>query len=307
MTRAAGPSRRKLSSTTRPAQPHGDHHGTPGRPTFERRTRSAPHGRSRLRARTARMQAVVKAADDKTVADVLAGASPASCATGSTASISRAEDRYAGLSRTSPVPTRHSANTRRHPRPSPRSNVEDLTLPVVLGFMRAPYSGRMVDLVKLRRICIACRHSTDARRGEAFDHRHAQGADHGHDMTTLADVRGTETREVAAGAFFLDMAQPMARAALLSEPRAHDGFVGWGVLDDTLTLTQAASALPHLQDAAPCGEFPAEGGGSNRGPGPSGQGPAPEGAPLKLLIPRSSATAAAPAPGARWRRRPRGE
>ena len=35
--------------------------------------------------------------------------------------------------------------------------------------------------------------------------------------------------------FFVDMAQPMANAAFYYlEPQAMDGFVGWGLLDDTL-------------------------------------------------------------------------
>ena len=41
--------------------------------------------------------------------------------------------------------------------------------------------------------------------------------------------------EFPAGSFYVDMAQPMANAAFYYlEPQARDGFVGWGVLDDTL-------------------------------------------------------------------------
>lgn len=58
----------------------------------------------------------------------------------------------------------------------------------------------------------------------------------GFEMTRLeGGFFGPTTREFAAGAFFLDMAQPMANAAFYYlEPQAADGFVGWGMLDDTL-------------------------------------------------------------------------
>ena len=58
----------------------------------------------------------------------------------------------------------------------------------------------------------------------------------GYDMTTLDGEFGAlETRELPAGTFYLDMAQPMANAAFYYlEPQARDGFVGWGVLDEAL-------------------------------------------------------------------------
>jgi hypothetical protein len=55
-------------------------------------------------------------------------------------------------------------------------------------------------------------------------------------------------REFPVGTFFVDMAQPMANAAFYYlEPQARDGFVGWGVLDETLRALGAdrgAAAYP---------------------------------------------------------------
>ena len=49
---------------------------------------------------------------------------------------------------------------------------------------------------------------------------------------TFSELRGVE---FPAGSYYVDMAQPMANAAFYYlEPQARDGFVGWGLLDDTL-------------------------------------------------------------------------
>jgi hypothetical protein len=58
----------------------------------------------------------------------------------------------------------------------------------------------------------------------------------GYDMTTLEGVfSAPTTREFPAGTYFVDLAQPMANAVFYYlEPQAADGFVGWGVLDETL-------------------------------------------------------------------------
>ena len=46
---------------------------------------------------------------------------------------------------------------------------------------------------------------------------------------------GLQVKEFPAGAFMVDLAQPMANAAFYYlEPQARDGFVGWGLLDDAL-------------------------------------------------------------------------
>jgi hypothetical protein len=58
----------------------------------------------------------------------------------------------------------------------------------------------------------------------------------GYDMTVLdGRFSALKTIEFPAGSFHVDMAQPMANAAFYYlEPQARDGFVGWGVLDETL-------------------------------------------------------------------------
>ena len=66
----------------------------------------------------------------------------------------------------------------------------------------------------------------------------------GYDMTVLDGAFSPlETREFPAGTFYVDMAQPMANAAFYYlEPQARDGFVGWGVMDETLrALDRGAS------------------------------------------------------------------
>jgi hypothetical protein len=60
---------------------------------------------------------------------------------------------------------------------------------------------------------------------------------------TVLDGAFSELRvsEFPAGSHYLDMAQPMANAAFYYlEPQARDGFVGWGLLDDTLRELGAA-------------------------------------------------------------------
>ena len=58
----------------------------------------------------------------------------------------------------------------------------------------------------------------------------------GYDMTVLDGAfSALKVVEFPAGTFYVDMAQPMANAAFYYlEPQARDGFVGWGVLDETL-------------------------------------------------------------------------
>ncbi len=58
----------------------------------------------------------------------------------------------------------------------------------------------------------------------------------GYEMTSLEGGFFDESaRELPAGTFLVDMAQPMANAAFYYlEPQATDGFVGWGLLDEAL-------------------------------------------------------------------------
>lgn len=63
----------------------------------------------------------------------------------------------------------------------------------------------------------------------------------GYEMTVLdGTFSPLQTRQFPAGTFYVDMAQPMANAAFYYlEPQARDGFVGWGLLDETLRKIRA--------------------------------------------------------------------
>jgi hypothetical protein len=53
------------------------------------------------------------------------------------------------------------------------------------------------------------------------------------------------TRDFPQGAFYLDMAQPMANAAFYYlEPQARDGFVGWGVMNEILKPLAGGGRYP---------------------------------------------------------------
>lgn len=56
-------------------------------------------------------------------------------------------------------------------------------------------------------------------------------------MTTLdGTFEEVASRKFERGAFYVDMAQPMANAAFYYlEPQSRDGFVGWWVFDEILT------------------------------------------------------------------------
>ena len=59
----------------------------------------------------------------------------------------------------------------------------------------------------------------------------------GYNMTRLegAFVK-SESKEIPAGSYILDMAQPLANVAFYClEPEVGDGFVGWNLLDDYLS------------------------------------------------------------------------
>jgi hypothetical protein len=122
--------------------------------------------------------------------------------------------------------------------------MEDLTLPVGTRQASVPRAyilpAALADIAaKLRAHNITVRTLEQPMRaeGEAFiisGVRHPRRR--GYDMTTLdGNFTSEQVRELPAGSFFVDMAQPMANAAFYYlEPQARDGFVGWGVLDDRL-------------------------------------------------------------------------
>ncbi|MGD8817394.1 MAG: M14 family zinc carboxypeptidase [Acidobacteriota bacterium] len=233
---------------------------TPGQPTFERRIYAqyayitalleyaAAHG--------AEMQQVVRDADEKTVADVLAHAE-----SGELTNFLDGEYQSAGkidllayrtnepmyLPGTSILGT-DPATASGPPEVVP--NVDDLTMPVGTRSATVPraylFDARYEFLAeKLRAHDIEVSQLDAPLRveGEEF-HIASMGKmnSRGYDMTVLeGDFSPLMEREFPAGTYYLDMAQPMANAAFYYlEPQARDGFVGWGVLDDLLTSLGSA-------------------------------------------------------------------
>jgi hypothetical protein len=227
---------------------------TPGQPTFERRIYAQYAYIMALldytNTHAKEIQAVVKAADEKTVADVLAGA-----ASGQLRNFLDGEYQSAGkidlLAYRTNVPEYRPGTSLLGTRPGTASgppevvhDVDDLTKPV--GTRSAPVPRGYLIPASLAEIAAKLRaHNITVQtldkpmrvEGEEFTiqtMRKARSA--GYDMTVLdGTFSSVASREFPAGTFFVDMAQPMANAAFYYlEPQARDGFVGWGVLDETL-------------------------------------------------------------------------
>ena len=227
---------------------------TPGQPTFERRVYAQYAYFMELleytNAHASEMRAVVKRADDETVARVVSGAESGSLrnfldgeyrSRGRINILAYRTNAAAYLPGTSVLGTRPGTATGK-----PETvTVEDLTMPV--GTRDAPVPrGYLLPATlsevagKLRAHNVAVRTLDRATRfdGEAFAVsavRRVRRA--GYEMTTLDGAfLPQQTREFSAGTFVVDMAQPMANGAFYYlEPQARDGFVGWGVLDRWLS------------------------------------------------------------------------
>lgn len=233
---------------------------TPGQPTFERRIYAqyayitalleyvAAHG--------AEMQEVVQAADEKTVNDVLSLAE-----SGELTNFLDGEYHSAGKIELLAYPTNEPAYrpgtsvlatdpaTASGP-PERIPNVDDLTLPVGTRSAVVPraylFPAELDYLAeKLRAHGIEVTALEENMRVEGEEFRIAsmdKVGSRGYDMTALeGEFSELMEREFPAGSFYLDMAQPMANAAFYYlEPQARDGFVGWGVLDETLQAIGAA-------------------------------------------------------------------
>ena len=227
---------------------------TPGQPTFERRIYAQYAYFLALLEYTAahakEMQAVVKKADDDTVAAVMSGAEA-----GTLTNFLDGEYQSAGKIEVLAYRTNEAAykpgtslmstktGTASGP-PEVVPNVDDLTKPVgtrtatvpryyllppslsaIAAKLRA-HSIRVTTLDKLVRV-----------QGEEFTTSRMYSVRRsGYDMTTLDGAFSPVIqKEFPAGSFQVDMAQPMANAAFYYlEPQARDGFVGWGVMDEVL-------------------------------------------------------------------------
>ena len=227
---------------------------TPGQPTFERRIYAQyAYFISLLQytsAHAAQMQAVVKKADDDTVAAVLAGAEA-----GTLTNFLDGEYQSAGTidllayraNEAQYKPGTSLMSTRPGTASGPPEvvpDVDDLTKPVGTRSARVPryylLPPGMEDLAaKLRAHNIRVTTLDKAVRveGEQFTiDRMYSVRRSGYNMTTLdGSFSPLVTKEFPAGSFQVDMAQPMANAAFYYlEPQARDGFVGWGVMDGVL-------------------------------------------------------------------------
>lgn len=227
---------------------------TPGQPTFERRIYAQYAYFIALLEYTAahakEMQAVVKAADDKTVADVLAGSE-----SGQLRNFLDGEYQSAGkidlLAYRTNEPAYRPGTSVLSTKPGTASgppevvtNVDDLTKPVGTRSAWVPRAyvipsqyAEIAAKLRAHNIKVTTLDRRVRVEGEEFridGVRKVRRA--GYDMTTLDGAFETvASREFEAGAFYVDMAQPMANAAFYYlEPQARDGFVGWWVFDEIL-------------------------------------------------------------------------
>jgi len=227
---------------------------TPGQPTFEKRIYAQYAYITALldytNTHAKEIQAVVKKADDDTVARVTAGAEA-----GTLKNWLDGEYRSRGkidlLAYRTNVAEVRAGTSLMSTRPGTASGqpelvrgVDDLTMPVGTREATVPraylISADLTDIAaKLRQHNIRIR-TLDApmrAEGEQFTvERLRKVRSSGYEMTVLDGAFAPlKTVEFPAGTFYVDMAQPMANAAFYYlEPQARDGFVGWGVLDEAL-------------------------------------------------------------------------
>ncbi len=234
---------------------------TPGQPTFERRTYAQYAYVVALleytSAHRTEMQAIVKKADDDTVAGVLAGAE-----TGTLTNFLDGEYRSAGtielLAYTTNEPMYKPGTSLLSTRPGTASgrpevvpNVDDLTKPVGTRSARVPRAyvlppslASVAAKLRAHNVRVTTLEAPVSLPGEQFTiDRIYSVHSYGYDMTTLdGSFAPVDRQAFPAGSFLVDMAQPMANAAFYYlEPQARDGFVGWHVLDDALPALGAAA------------------------------------------------------------------
>ena len=235
---------------------------TPGQPTFERRIYAQYAYLTALleytNAHAKEIQGVVKAADDKTVADVQARAESGQLR-------NWLDGQYQSRGKIDVLAYRTNAAEFRpgtsfmSTRPGTASGppevvkgVDDLTKPVGTrdavvprGYlMRAELAGIAAKL-RAHNIRVTTIDKPMRVEGEAFAIKQMRTLrSGGYEMAVLDGAfSAPETREFPAGSFYVDMAQPMANAAFYYlEPQARDGFVGWRVLDEPLRAVMSKGA-----------------------------------------------------------------
>lgn len=227
---------------------------TPGQPTFERRIYAQYAYITSLleyiAEHAAEMQGVVQAADEKTVADVLAGSE-----NGTLMNYLDGEYESAGkidlLAYRENVAEYREGTSLMSTRPGTASgppevvpNVDDLTRPVGTrrawvprAYVMGPDLAAVAEKLRAHNIDVTTLDAPVRVDGEEFTITGVRAVRRsGYDMTTLDGAFSTVAgREFPAGSFYVDMAQPMANAAFYYlEPQARDGFVGWKVMDPIL-------------------------------------------------------------------------
>lgn len=124
------------------------------------------------------------------------------------------------------------------------SGVDDMTLPVGTrdawmprGYLIPADLGHLAENLRVQNIQVEVLEEPMLAEGTQFMvDRMRHDSRGGYDMTVLeGGFTEHSVREFPAGTFFVDMAQPMANAAFyLMEPESRDGWVGWQVMDGTL-------------------------------------------------------------------------
>lgn len=121
--------------------------------------------------------------------------------------------------------------------------IEDLTKPVGTrdewmprGYLLPPSMGDVAGKLRQHRIeVVQLREPMTAAGQEFVVERLYQRGGPWYAMTALEGTFRDAVRDFPPGSYFVDMAQFMANAAFyFLEPQSADGFVGWGVLNDTL-------------------------------------------------------------------------
>lgn len=227
---------------------------TPGQPSFERRIYGQYAYIASLleytNAHAKEMQAVVKNADEKTLADVQARAESGQLRNWLDGEYrSRGKIEVLGY-RTNVAEYRPGTSfmsTRpgtAYGPPEVVKDVDDLTLPVGTKDAIVPRAyvipaelTTVVTKLRAHNIRVQALERPLKAEGEEFQIKGVRTVrSGGYDMTVLdGTMSPLVARDFAAGTFYLDMAQPMANAAFYYlEPQARDGFVGWGVMTDVL-------------------------------------------------------------------------
>ena len=233
---------------------------TPGQPTFERRIYAQYAYITALldytNAHAKEMQAVVKKADEETVAKVEADAESGRLENWLDGEY-RSRGKISVLAYRTNVAEYRPGTSLLGTRPGTADgqpevvpDVDDLTLPVGTRKATVPrayvFPASMTDVaatLRAHNVRIRTLEKPMRLEGEQFTIKGVRKVrSSGYDMTVL-DGAFSELRvvEFPAGSHYVDMAQPMANAAFYYlEPQARDGFVGWGLLDDTLRELGAA-------------------------------------------------------------------